>query len=581
MSDFEEKRPLEPAEATPMPVEPVEPAVNAVPPQAVPVEPAVSAVLPQAVPVEPAVNAVPPQAVPVEPAVNAVPPQAVSVEPAVSAVPPQAVPVEPAVSAVPPQAVPVEPAAVPENGCTYHRTGAAGSYGSEPQPVQPGPAVGYDQAAYSYGYAAPGGSGPAPAPAPKKKMKRGARVFLGVLLACVVLSLGALVGMGVYTYMNSGGDGTAESPLSSAPSTGGLPGTPTTPPGNTSSQSSSTPENIDLTPNDGIVIGPRPAGEPLSPQEVYDRVVDSTVVVTVTYTDSNGNKGESIGSGVIVTEDGYIITNSHVVQDTRNVDVVVTTHSEEEYNAVVVGYDRTTDLAVIKVNARGLKPAAFGSTAEMSIGEQVITIGNPGGADFAFSMTGGYISGLNRHVGSYSSAGMTYIQTDAAINPGNSGGALVNMYGQVIGINSSKIVADEYESMGFAIPIDKAQTIISDLMSGGFVTGRVRLGISGMNVTDAQVYAYGVPYGFIIVEVDDDSSFAGTGVQAGDIITAVDGEEVSNLTQLSNKLLEYSPGDTVTVTLYRLTTALVSGEQSGSYFNVEIVLLADLGETQR
>lgn len=246
----------------------------------------------------------------------------------------------------------------------------------------------------------------------------------------------------------------------------------------------------------------------------------------------------------------------------------------------VVGYDRTTDLAVIKADASGLSPARLGSAAQMKVGEEVIAIGNPGGEDFSFSMTGGYISGLDRHVGSYSSAGMTYIQTDAAINPGNSGGALVNLYGQVIGINSSKIVANEYESMGFAIPIDKAQTIINDLMTGGYVTGRVRLGIRGYDVTDSQVYSYGVPYGFIVAEIDEDSSFAGTDVQPGDIITAIDGETVSNLNQISNKLLEYQPGDKVTLTMYRLTTTLAGNENNGKSFDVTITLLADNGETQ-
>lgn len=490
------------------------------------------------------------------------------------------------------QEVPVEHTTYtqPENNCTYHQTGAAGSYGSQEQPqtnyydpqvhqnygqqpqAQPG---GYDQSAYNYGYAPRQTQ-------PKKKMKTGAKVFLWVLLVCAVLSVTALVSVGVYTLVTgTGGETTGEvSGVNSVPPTNSLPGTPVTPPSSSESSGGVSSEVIDLTPNSGIQINTKPAGQPLSAQEAYNRVVNSTVLVKVSFVDANGNQGEGTGSGVIATEDGYIITNSHVVQDSRNVNVQIITYDGSEYSGMVVGYDRTTDLAIVKINASGLQPATFGAAAEMGVGEQVITIGNPGGEDFSFSMTGGYISGLNRHVGSYSSAGMTYIQTDAAINPGNSGGALVNLYGQVVGINSSKIVADEYEGMGFAIPVDKAQTIIGDLMSGGYVTGRVRLGISGRDVTDAQVYNYGVPYGFIIVNVDEDSSFAGSGVQAGDIITAVDGEEVRNLTQLSNKLLEYAPGDTVTVTLYRLTTSLVENTYAGQYFNIEIVLLADNGETQ-
>ena len=494
---------------------------------------------------------------------------------------------------------------VPENGCTYHGTGVGGTFASEPaqaapqepyrpesaqpqpngwtepaaQPVQnEQPTDGYAPNGYgTSGYGTNPGYGYPPRP--KKRMALGTKIFLWVLGSCAVLSILAFMSYGFYSFFSGSDSSVLLPPTTSQPAPTASPSPSQAPDSGSSSQSEGV-QPADPTPGDSIVIEQRPSGEMLSAAEVYESVVNSTVLVKVSFSDASGQQGEGTGSGVIISQDGYIITNSHVVQDSRNVTVKVVTYGGDEYDATVVGYDRTTDLAVIKADASGLSPARLGSAAQMKVGEEVIAIGNPGGEDFSFSMTGGYISGLDRHVGSYSSAGMTYIQTDAAINPGNSGGALVNLYGQVIGINSSKIVANEYESMGFAIPIDKAQTIINELMTGGYVTGRVRLGIRGYDVTDSQVYSYGVPYGFIVAEIDEDSSFAGTDVQPGDIITAIDGETVSNLNQISNKLLEYQPGDKVTLTMYRLTTTLAGNENNGKSFDVTITLLADNGETQ-
>lgn len=162
---------------------------------------------------------------------------------------------------------------------------------------------------------------------------------------------------------------------------------------------------------------------------------------------------------------------------------------------------------------------------------------------------------------------MTYIQTDAAINPGNSGGPLVNMYGQVVGINSSKIVADYYEGMGFAIPVSKAKDIIDQLLSTGYVEGRVRLGITGMNYQDFTLQ------GVEIVSIDENSGFADTDAKEGDVITAIDGNEVTSLTTLANELLSYSPGDTCEVTIVH--------PANGNEYKVTITLLADEGETQK
>lgn len=330
--------------------------------------------------------------------------------------------------------------------------------------------------------------------------------------------------------------------------------------------------DIDVVPNtEGIFLHDTPNTPEMDISDVYDKVIRSTVLVLVTAENGNGS-----GTGIIATEDGYIITNSHVVLNSRNVQVEVKMDDGSLHDAVVVGFDKTTDLAVLKIEGSGYTPAEFADSDNLRMGQWVIAIGNPGGEQFSGSITRGVISGLNRSVGSYSSNGMTYIQTDAAINPGNSGGPLVNLHGQVVGINSAKIVSDQYEGMGFAIPTTGAKTIIDDLLAGGYVQGRVRFGIRGTEINAMQAYTSQVPYGFMISEIDPDSCFVGTEVEPYDIITAVDGTETPTLDALSNALLSYAPGDTVTVTLFRPSETGPGGEE----FTVEVELLADLGETQ-
>lgn len=319
--------------------------------------------------------------------------------------------------------------------------------------------------------------------------------------------------------------------------------------------------------SDGIVINKRPSTPELSAEEVYNKVILSTVTVDVDIDYTNGQHDDSTGTGIFISEDGFCITNSHVVANSKSVTVKVITSDGTEYPAVVVGLDKTTDLAVLKVEGKGFTAAEFGSSDELNIGEWVIAIGNPGGTGFSGSLTRGVISGLDRKVGSYSANGMSYLQTDAAINPGNSGGPLVNMHGQVIGINSSKIVADYYEGMGFAIPSSKAKDIIDQLLTKGYVQGRVRLGITGQNVL------YGQPQGVTIIAIDEYSSFAGTEAQVGDVITAVNDVKITGLTDLANEFLKYAPGDSVKVSLYRAATQ--------ETITIDVVLLEDKGETQK
>ena len=452
-------------------------------------------------------------------------------------------------------------------------------YGAPPQaPYAPPPAPGgyypYPQGWYQPQpgqpwYGQPAGQPPKP---PRKKMSRGLKVFLWIASALtvgVVLGFAGFVVSWAVAGPQQGGSLVETLPEESQPDSS-----------QEGQDTAEAPEielpDVDVTPNEeGITIHEKPEGEALDAQEVYNQVVKSTVAITASRT---GETTDSSGTGIIATSDGYIITNAHVVLNTKSVLVTVTTYDGQQYDAVVVGMDRTTDLAIIKTNDYGFTPAQFGDSDQLSIGEWVVAIGNPGGERFASSLTRGIISGLDRAVERYSEDGMTFIQTDAAINPGNSGGPLVNMYGQVVGINSSKIITDGYEGMGFAIPVSKAKDIIDQLLSGGYVEGRVRLGITGSDISATQAAFYGVPRGFMIVSIDEDSAFAGTEAQPEDIITAIDGETVEELQDISNLLLRYSPGDQVTVTLYRPP---VNGMGEGEELEVTITLLEDKGETQR
>ena len=457
-------------------------------------------------------------------------------------------------------------------------------YGAPPQaPYAPPPAPGgyypYAQGWYQPQPGQPWYGQPAgqPAKPPRKKMSRGLKVFLWIASALtvgVVLGFAGFVVSWAVAGPQQGGSLVETLPEESQPDSSQEE------PGESQDGSASQAEielpEVDVTPNEeGITIHEKPEGEALDAQEVYNQVVKSTVAITASRT---GETTDSSGTGIIATSDGYIITNAHVVLNTKSVLVTVTTYDGQQYDAVVVGMDRTTDLAIIKTNDYGFTPAQFGDSDQLSIGEWVVAIGNPGGERFASSLTRGIISGLDRAVERYSEDGMTFIQTDAAINPGNSGGPLVNMYGQVVGINSSKIITDGYEGMGFAIPVSKAKDIIDQLLSGGYVEGRVRLGITGSDISATQAAFYGVPRGFMIVSIDEDSAFAGTEAQPEDIITAIDGETVEELQDISNLLLRYSPGDQVTVTLYRPP---VNGMGEGEELEVTITLLEDKGETQR
>ncbi len=260
----------------------------------------------------------------------------------------------------------------------------------------------------------------------------------------------------------------------------------------------------------------------------------------------------SEGSGIIATSDGYIITNDHVVSGASSLKVILS--DGKKYEAKLIGGDSVTDLAVIKINASGLPTAEFGSSDDLKVADTVMAVGNPGGMEFNSSVTIGYVSALNREITNGETGYiMKCIQTDAAINPGNSGGALVNNSGQVIGINSSKIVATGYEGLGFSIPINVAQPIISDLKQYGYVKDRAVLGITGQFIDSMTARFYDLPTGMFVNSVTS-SAVTSAGIKKGDVITKIDGKELTSDNILTSYITTKKPGDTVTLNVQNSLT---------------------------
>lgn len=259
-------------------------------------------------------------------------------------------------------------------------------------------------------------------------------------------------------------------------------------------------------------------------------------------------ESEGSGSGIILTADGYIVTNNHVIDGANSITVVLS--DGKEYEAKLTGADSRTDLAVIKIDAANLPYATLGNSSDLQVGELAVAIGNPLGNELAGTVTGGYISALNRSI-IVDDKEFNLIQTDAAINPGNSGGALVNNYGEVIGINSVKMSAEGVEGIGFAIPIDTAKPIIEDLKTSGYVTGRPVIGIGGRNVTQQDSVYYNIPVGIYVSQISPYSAAEKAGLQIGDVITEFNGEKVTTVDELNDKKEAYKVGDTVTLTYVR------------------------------
>lgn len=272
---------------------------------------------------------------------------------------------------------------------------------------------------------------------------------------------------------------------------------------------------------------------------------------------SSGEQEAGTGSGVLIDAKGYIVTNNHVVEDAKNVEITLSTG--KNIKAEIVGMDVLTDLAVLKVNPDDVKdiaPVKLGASEGLNIGEPAIAIGNPLGAKFANTVTVGVISALNRELPLRDGNGQEYftlnvLQTDAAINPGNSGGALINISGELVGINSAKIATQGVEGIGFAIPIDEARPIVNQLIEKGKIE-RPRLGVTPYNlseISEARRLDIPVDKGVIIGSVEGNAAKAG--LQRGDVIVKIDGQAVEDQISLRKVLYKKQPGDTVKVEYYR------------------------------
>ena len=275
------------------------------------------------------------------------------------------------------------------------------------------------------------------------------------------------------------------------------------------------------------------------------------------------------GSGVVYSSDGYIITNYHVIKEAvisstpSKIEVFVGSLNSKSYEASVVGYNISSDLAVLKINAKNLQAVEIADSSTLKVGQPAVTIGAPGGLEFMGSVTYGIISGLDRVVSASSSVSL--IQTDAAINPGNSGGALLDTTGKLIGINSSKIVAEEFEGMGFAIPSNKVVEVVKKIISREN-SPEPYIGISVSEKYTSQVLAYyGYPAGAVVSSVYDGSPAAEAGIKRGDIITEFDGKKITEYNLLNDYLNDCDPGQTVSMKVYR----------SGRTYDVNITVAAN------
>lgn len=320
-------------------------------------------------------------------------------------------------------------------------------------------------------------------------------------------------------------------------------------------------------------------------QELFELVNESIVEVKnyIRRNDSYTLYGE--GSGVIFTTDGYIVTNAHVVEGCAKVSVVVADaySDNEEIEAVLVGYDSATDLAVLKISREEpLTAAALGDSDSLKVGQEVCAIGNPAG--LSKTITNGIISGLNRYYSSEVGYELSSIQTNAAINPGNSGGGLFDMYGNVIGIVNSKLVSGSsstsIENLGFAITINEAKPVISDLINYGYVTGRPVLGITTVAINEYTAQLYGLAAtGLLVTEIKPDAPVSKSELRVGDVITAVNGKKISSLNDLQVILKDKHAGDTVTVTVSRITSSTTNpfGFTSSTTLDFDVELTEGVG----
>ena len=371
----------------------------------------------------------------------------------------------------------------------------------------------------------PGSQGPELEMKPVRKNRLGLKIT-ALALVCALLG-GAAGGGAVWAFSRNGGGNESELNVSSRPAT------------------QVAVHNVD-------------GKTQLSDAEVYAANVNSVVSIRTSATAgynffNQPVKTASAGSGFVLSKDGYILTNYHVVKNAET--VTVTLYSGEEFDARYIGGEEDYDIAVIKVEAENLQPVTLGDSATLNVGDHVLAIGNPLG-ELTFSMSGGMVSCVDRAI-NVDGTPFNMIQTDTSINPGNSGGPLFNQYGEVVGIVSAKYASssngDAVEGLGFAIPINDVFSMVKDIMTNGYVTNRAYLGITPqtMNETWAAQFSYDQKTGVFVCSVEPDSAAERAGLKMGDVITKVDGTEIKTVEDLNLAKKKYSAGDTASLEVYR------------------------------
>jgi len=400
--------------------------------------------------------------------------------------------------------------------------------------------------------------------APKQREHRGVRVSTLVIFMLVAAMLGGILG-GVYTRQYVGEQiATLQNELTQVATASQSTGTEDA---STTEASESASDALTTTSTSGF------STTTYSKAQIIELCAPAVVGIDTYYTatssygyfygNNSGTTSEEVqygsGSGIILTSDGYIVTCKHVVDGVDTIKVIL--NDDTEYDATLVGTDSRSDLAVLKIDATGLTPATLGDSDMLTVGEDVIAIGNPLG-ELRGTATSGIVSALSREV-TVEDVTMSLIQTDAAISPGNSGGGLFNSSGSLIGIVNAKASSDDAEGLGFAIPVSDVKTIISDLIDNGYVSGRAYLGVytqdvtlsSGMNDWGSSLF--GSYFGSTgtscvqIAQVVSNSAAEAAGLQVGDLILAVDDTEISSNSALSAAISEYNAGDTATLTIQR------------------------------
>lgn len=295
------------------------------------------------------------------------------------------------------------------------------------------------------------------------------------------------------------------------------------------------------------------------------KAMSPSVVYLEVYTKDGSIMPTGQGSGIIISKNGYIVTNAHVVDGAKNVKAVLS--NMLEYDAKIIGVAKESDLAVVKINAANLTPAVFGNSSQVNLGEDVVAIGSPGG--YVGTLTQGVVSGLGRVTKLKSGVINDCIQVDAAINPGSSGGALFNMWGQVIGVTSSKLSAEDYDGIGFAISSNYAKPVIENIMSDNVKERGVKIGISYYVMDEKTAKEQKIEPGIVIADITKGSFAASSGLKKGDVVTEIDGKKTAEISNIPEYIKEKGVGKTVKFHVYRYGK---NGKYTQHDFEIEIIM---------